>query len=68
MYVTLNRVLSVAGRLIESRHYASQTIRTIATSLEKTWKDFASALDERTTVLSLSVAFHQKAEQVNILD
>ncbi|XP_065568426.1 triple functional domain protein-like isoform X2 [Artemia franciscana] len=63
MYVTLNRVLSVAGRLIESRHYASQTIRTIATSLEKTWKDFASALDERTTVLSLSVAFHQKAEQ-----
>ncbi len=33
--------------------------------LDGTWKGFASGLDERTTVLALSVLFHQKAETVS---
>lgn len=28
------------------------------------WKEFAAGLDERSSVLALSVMFHQKAEQV----
>jgi hypothetical protein len=61
--VNINRILAVAGRLIESNHYAASHIRTLSQRLEKTWKDFVTALDERTAVLSLSVVFHHKAEQ-----
>ena len=39
--------------------------RSVAARLDNTWKNFAAGLDERTTVLSLSVLFHQKAENVN---
>ena len=38
--------------------------RSVAGRLDNTWKNFAAGLDERTTVLSLSVLFHQKAENV----
>lgn len=61
--VNINRILAVASRLIEGNHYAAQNIRTLANRLDKTWKDFAATLDERTSVLALSVVFHHKAEQ-----
>jgi len=61
--VNIGRIMSVAGRLVESNHYASQHIRGLATRLDKTWKEFTNRLDERTAVLNLSVIFHHKAEQ-----
>ena len=63
MYVTVNRLLSLAGRLLDGRHFASASIRQVALVLEKGWKEFASLLDLRTQVLGLSVTFHQKADQ-----
>ena len=64
VYVNINRILTVASRLIDSSHYAAQHIRTVAARLDRTWKGFAAGLDERTSVLALSVLFHHKAEQV----
>lgn len=61
--VNINRILAVAGRLIEGNHYAATHIRTVAGRLDRTWKEFAAGLDERTSVLGLSVLFHHKAEQ-----
>jgi triple functional domain protein len=61
--VNIGRIMSVAGRLVETNHYASQHIRTLASRLDLTWKDFTNQLDERTSVLNLSVLFHHKAEQ-----
>jgi triple functional domain protein len=61
--INIGRILNVAGRLVESNHYASQHIRTLASRLDKTWKEFTNRLDERTAVLNLSVLFHHKAEQ-----
>ena len=63
IFANINRILSEAGQLIESGHYASSHVRSVAARLDKTWKEFAGGLDERTTVLTLSVMFHQKAEQ-----
>ncbi|XP_055949371.1 triple functional domain protein-like isoform X1 [Argiope bruennichi] len=63
VYVNINRILSVASRLIEGGHYSAATIQQIAARLDRAWKEFAAGLDERTTVLTLSVLFHQKAEQ-----
>lgn len=56
--------MSVAARLSEAGHYASQQIKQISTQLDQEWKSFAAALDERSTILAMSAVFHQKAEQV----
>nr|XP_010955581.1 triple functional domain protein [Camelus bactrianus] len=63
VYVNINRIMSVANRLVESGHYASQQIKQIANQLEQEWKAFAAALDERSTLLDMSSVFHQKAEK-----
>ncbi|CAH2283569.1 triple functional domain isoform X1 [Pelobates cultripes] len=63
VYVNINRIMSVANRLVESGHYASQQIKQIANQLDQEWKAFAAALDERSTLLDMSGVFHQKAEQ-----
>ena len=64
IYTNINRILSEAGELIKGGHYAASHVRGVAARLDKAWKEFAGGLDERTTVLALSVMFHQKAEQV----
>ncbi|XP_061081598.1 kalirin [Conger conger] len=62
-YVNINRIMSVATRLSEAGHYASQQIKQISAQLDQEWKSFAAALDERSTILAMSAVFHQKAEQ-----
>ncbi|XP_063844125.1 triple functional domain protein-like isoform X3 [Scylla paramamosain] len=63
VYMNINRILSVASRLMETGHYAAQHIGNVAAKLDQVWKEFAAGLDERSSVLALSVMFHQKAEQ-----
>lgn len=65
VYVNINRIMSVGNRLLESGHYASQQIKQISSQLEKEWKAFAAALDERSTLLEMSGSFHQKCDQVS---
>ena len=67
IYTNINRILSEAGELIKGGHYAAAHVRGVAARLDKAWKEFAGGLDERTTVLALSVMFHQKAEQVDTM-
>ncbi|KAG8429057.1 hypothetical protein GDO86_018397, partial [Hymenochirus boettgeri] len=62
-YVNINRIMSVASRLVDAGHYASQQIKQISGQLDQEWKSFAAALDERSTILAMSAVFHQKAEQ-----
>ncbi|XP_077472527.1 kalirin isoform X3 [Stigmatopora argus] len=62
-YVNINRIMSVACRLSEVGHYASTQIKQISSQLDLDWKSFAAALDERSTILTMSAVFHQKAEQ-----
>ncbi|XP_070570002.1 kalirin-like isoform X4 [Ptychodera flava] len=63
VYANINRIMSVANRLAEAGHYASYEIRHIATRLDREWKTFAAGLDERSTLLAMSVSFHAKAEE-----
>ena len=62
VYVTIARLVQMADRLVDAGHYAAQQIRQIGDRLECEWRVFATALDDRSTVLTLSVMFHQKAE------
>ncbi|XP_032800941.2 triple functional domain protein isoform X3 [Petromyzon marinus] len=63
VYVNISRIMSVGSRLTEAGHYAAQQIKQIASHLDQEWKCFAAALDERSTLLSMSALFHLKAEQ-----
>lgn len=63
--MNINRILAAASQMMEARHYAASHIRAAAARLDRVWKEFAAGLDERTSVLALSVLFHHKAEQVS---
>lgn len=65
VYVNITRILTMAQRLCDAGHYAQNTIRIQAAKLEREWKSLAAALDDRSTVLSMSVMFHKKAETVS---
>ena len=58
--------MSVAKRLMDSQHYASEQIERLANQLDQHWRAFAVALDERSTLLAMSVMFNRKAEEVRI--
>nr|XP_006819273.1 PREDICTED: kalirin-like [Saccoglossus kowalevskii] len=62
VYTNINRIMSVAQRLAEAGHYASYEIQRTANRLGREWKTFAAGLDERSTLLAMSVTFHDKAE------
>ncbi|XP_012941789.1 triple functional domain protein isoform X2 [Aplysia californica] len=63
VYVNITRILGMAQRMCDSGHYASNTIRMEGGKLEREWKSLAAALEDRSTVLRMSVVFHKKAEQ-----
>lgn len=67
VYVTINRILLVAQRLCDAGHYATPQIRALAVKLEREWQTLASALEDRNTVLAMSVIFHKKAEEVILM-
>lgn len=62
VYVNVKRLQDVSQRLVNSGHYATARIQSISSRLDRCWKEFASSLDERTTVLSLAITFYQRAE------
>ncbi|KAK2189418.1 hypothetical protein NP493_107g06017 [Ridgeia piscesae] len=63
MYTNISQVMSVAHRLCDAGHYAAPAIRLEASRLDKNWRTFATALEDRSSVLRLSVIFHKKAEE-----
>jgi hypothetical protein len=62
--VNINRILDVAQKLGEVGHFASQAILNSALNLDREWKSFAAALEDRSSVLMMSVKFHKRAEEV----
>lgn len=64
VYVNISRIVAVGKRLLEGGHYAAVQIQQLSAQLEREWKAFASALDERSAMLEMSASFHQKADQV----
>jgi kalirin len=65
VYTTISHLMTVAQRLCDSGHYAAPSIRLQANKLDRDWQTFAAAIEERSTILALSVVFHKKASEVN---
>ena len=66
-YINISHIMTVAQRLCDTGHYAAPSIRLQANKLDKDWRTFAAALEDRNAVLALSVIFHQKAGEVGTL-
>lgn len=58
--------MTVAKRLCDAGHYAAPSIHLQAGKLDKDWQTFVAALEDRSTVLTLSVIFQKKAEEVGL--
>ena len=65
--MNITRILGMGQRMCEAGNYASSMIRMEAGRLEREWRSLTVAVDDRNTVLRMSVVFHKKAEIVCIL-
>lgn len=65
VYVNVSRIMSLGNRLLELGHTSAQQIQQLSGQLEQEWRAFAAALDERSSLLEGSAAFHHRAEQVS---
>ncbi|XP_033101861.1 kalirin-like [Anneissia japonica] len=63
MHQDISNILTVSRHLVGSGHYAQEEIQSRADQLQKEWRAFSKALDERSKLLEMSVAFHSKAEE-----
>ncbi len=61
----IRRTQNVGDRLISSGHYATNAIKTQMNRLNDEWQNLTRLLDNRTNILTASLQFHQKADEVN---
>ena len=62
----IDRLVSLAGHLVSKNHYARHDITHEAQRLERERNVFAGVLAERTRIISLTVKFFSKAEDVRL--
>ena len=62
----IRRTQNVGDRLISTGHYATNAIKTQMNRLNDEWQSLTRLLDNRTNILTASLQFHQKADEVNI--
>jgi hypothetical protein len=60
----IRRTQNVGDRLISSGHYATNAIKTQMNRLNDEWQNLTRLLDNRTNILTASLQFHQKADEV----
>ena len=63
----IRRTQNVGDRLISSGHYATNAIKTQMNRLNDEWQNLTRLLDNRTNILTASLQFHQKADEVKSL-
>ena len=65
VYGNVSRVQEVAGKLSEAGHYESDKIEEIAAAVDKEWKSFDMDINQRSSLLICSVAYHKHSEEVS---
>jgi hypothetical protein len=64
VYGNIHRVLEIADKLSEVGHYEADRIEVIASSVDSEWKSFDMEVNQRSSLLSCSVAYHHHSEEV----
>lgn len=62
----IRRTQNVGERLLSSGHYATNAIKTQMNRLNDEWQNLTRLLDNRTNILTASLQFHQKADEVKL--
>jgi hypothetical protein len=62
----IRRTQNVGDRLMSSGHYATNAIKIQMNRLNDEWLSLIRLLDNRTNILTASLQFHQKADEVNL--
>lgn len=57
-------MLEIADKLSEGGHYEADRIEVIASSVDSEWKSFDMEVNQRSSLLSCSVAYHHHSEEV----
>lgn len=57
-------MLEIADKLSEGGHYEADKIEVIASSVDSEWKSFDMEVNQRSSLLSCSVAYHHHSEEV----
>ncbi|KAH9522943.1 hypothetical protein DERF_006497 [Dermatophagoides farinae] len=63
VYVNITKLQHVASNMIENGHTSVQLIQQITGQLDRSWKEFASILDQRNLLLSIALAFYNNVEE-----
>lgn len=61
----IRRTQNVGDRLISSGHYATTAIKSQVNRLNDEWQNLTRLLEKRTNILTASLQFHQKADEVD---
>ena len=62
----IRRTQNVGDRLISSGHYATTAIKSQVNRLNDEWQNLSRLLEKRTNILTASLQFHQKADEVDL--
>ena len=60
----IRRTQNVGDRLISSGHYATNAIKSQMNRLNDEWQNLSRLLEKRSNILTASLQFHQKADEV----
>ncbi|KPM11748.1 Divergent CRAL/TRIO, RhoGEF and Spectrin repeat containing protein [Sarcoptes scabiei] len=63
VYVNITKLQHVATNMIENGHNSINLINQITAKLDRSWKEFASILDQRNLLLTIALAFHKNIEE-----
>ncbi|XP_032241354.2 triple functional domain protein isoform X5 [Nematostella vectensis] len=63
VYGNIHRVLEIADKLSEAGHYEADRIEALAESVDREWKSFDMEVNQRSSLLSCSVAYHKHSEE-----
>lgn len=62
VYVNITKLQHVASNMIEGGHSSVMLINQITSQLDRSWKEFASILDQRNILLSIASAFYNNVD------
>ena len=62
----LSRVCTMGDRLTAANHYAMEVFKSRSKELKGIWESLVQMADDRATLLSLSVSFHDRQQQVSL--
>ena len=62
VYMNITKLQQVASNMIEGGHSSVALINQITSQLDRSWKEFASILDQRNLLLSIASAFYNNVD------